>query len=52
MRGGIAVVLEEDDVAEAVVFLRSLTRSLKAQRTFFDELVGHSAKGLTVVELR
>src|ERR1019366_4435956 len=47
--GGIAMVLEEDDVAEAVVLLEIVDALLEGPEGLFDELFGHVAGGLVVV---
>src|ERR1035441_5058304 len=47
--GGIAMVLEEDDVAEAVVLFEIVDAFLEGPEDLFDELFGHAAEGLVVV---
>src|ERR1035437_2845559 len=46
---GVAIVLEEDDVAEATVLLEIVDAILERPEDLFDELVGHVAEGRAVV---
>ena len=47
--GGLAVILEEDDVAEAVVLLEIVDALLEGPQDLFDLLFRHPAEGLVVV---
>src|SRR5450759_4651654 len=46
---GVAMVLEEEDVTEAAVFLEIVDALLEGPEGLFDELLGHVAEGLVVV---